>query len=143
MKVLIYKWKVFNQEDIAEAFFDYGYEVVEYEEPSVYLDEAKGLKFHDNNELTNIIKGVDMVFSFNYFAHISDICNKLGIIYISYTVDSPLISLYHNSIYNPCNYIFVFDKFFYYQLKELELRHLFYLPLGANAKRIESQLENK
>lgn len=141
MKVLIYKWKVFNQEDIAEAFFDYGYEVIEYEEPSVYLDEAKGLKFHDNNELTNIIKGVDMVFSFNYFAHISDICNKLGIIYISYTVDSPLISLYHNSIYNPCNYIFVFDKFFYYQLKELELEHLFYLPLGANAKRIESQLE--
>lgn len=142
MKVLIYKWKVFNQEDIAKAFFDYGYEVIEYEEPSVFLDEAKGLKFHDNNELTNIIKGVDMVFSFNYFAHISDICNKLGIIYISYTVDSPLISLYHNSIYNSCNYIFVFDKFFYYQLKELDLKNLYYLPLAVNAKRIEKQLKN-
>ena len=142
MNVLIYRWKVFNQEDVAEAFRDLGFDVIEYEEPTVYIDEDQGTKFHDTVEVTRAIRQADVVFSFNYFAHVSDICEKLHIPYLIWTLDSPLISLYHESIYNLCNYIFIFDKFFYYQIKELELQHVYYLPLAVNAKRINDELEN-
>jgi len=47
MNCLLYRWKVFNQEDIAESLRNFGVNVIEYEEASVYIDEDKGLKFHN------------------------------------------------------------------------------------------------
>ena len=40
MKILIYRWSVFHQEDIAEAFESFGHTVEYYEEMP---DERKGL----------------------------------------------------------------------------------------------------
>ncbi|WP_031556212.1 CgeB family protein [Lachnospira multipara] len=143
MNCLLYRWKVFNQEDIAESLRNLGVNVIEYEEASVYIDEDKGLKFHNYAEVYNKIKGVDIVFSFNYFAHVSNICEELQIPYVSWSVDSPLISLFHESIYNKCNYIFIFDKFFYIQIKDLGLEHVYYLPLAVNAARLQETIKRK
>ena len=137
MKILIYKWKVYNQSDVAEAFEYFGHTVDMYEEKPVNSNSITGYKEHDMKEISDVISEYDIVFSLNYFPHISDVCEKLGKRYIAWTVDSPLISLYHQSVFNSCNYIFIFDKFFYYELKQMGVPNVYYLPLAVNTERLD------
>ena len=133
----MYKWKVYNQSDVAEAFEYFGHTVDMYEEKPVNSNSITGYKEHDMKEISDVISEYDIVFSLNYFPHISDVCEKLGKKYIAWTVDSPLISLYHQSVFNSCNYIFIFDKFFYYELKQMGVRNVYYLPLAVNTERLD------
>ena len=52
-----------------------------------------------------------------------------------------MLTMYHDSVYNPCNYIFIFDKFNYMQFKAMELNHVYYLPLAVDSERLEHLLE--
>lgn len=140
MKILIYKWKVYNQKDVKDAFEDFGHQVDMYEEKPLYSDSKTGEKKHNLQLLSDIFKEYDLIFSLNYFPHVSDICESIGRKYIAWTVDSPLISLYHESVYNSCNYIFIFDKFFYYELKQMGVKNVYYLPLAVNTKRLDKLL---
>lgn len=77
----------------------------------------------------------DFVISYLFIPKVSDICEHMSINYISWTYDSPLISLFHPSIYNRHNYTFIFDRAEYEHLNEKNIPHLYYLPLGANLSR--------
>lgn len=77
----------------------------------------------------------DFVISYLFLPKASDICERLSINYISWTYDSPLVSLFHPSIYNQHNYTFIFDHAEYLHLSEKNIPHLYYLPLGANLSR--------
>ena len=57
MKILIYRWSVFHQEDIAEAFESFGHTVEYYEEMP---DERKGT---DIRRLKEVVAEYDLVFS--------------------------------------------------------------------------------
>lgn len=130
----MYRWKVFNQEDIKSALENLGHTVEYYEEP-----ESKR-KQEDYAELICVVMEYDAVISANYFPRVSNACQAAGRKYIAWTVDSPMLSMYHKSVYNECNYVFVFDKFNYYQFKNMGAEHVFYMPLAVNAKRLERQL---
>lgn len=140
MNILIYKWKVFNQADVKAAFEYFGHSVDMFEEKPLSNNSITGVKEHDNKLLADVFKEYDMIFSLNYFPHVSDICEQLRRKYIAWTVDSPLISLYHQSVFNSCNYIFIFDKFFYYELKQMGVKRIYYLPLAVNTDRLDKQL---
>ena len=56
MKILIYRWSVFHQEDIAEAFESFGHTVEYYEEMP---DERKGT---DIRRLKEVVAEYDLVF---------------------------------------------------------------------------------
>lgn len=135
MKILFYKWQVFNQSDIKNAFEQAGCSVFFYEE------DSETRKSTDLRLLTDVIKEYDLVFSVNYFSHLSDACMLAKRKYAAWTVDSPMISMYHKSVFNPCNYLFIFDKFCYLQFKQMGVKNIFYLPLAADAKRIEFLIE--
>lgn len=137
MKILIYKWKVFNQADVKSAFEYFGHTVDMYEEKPVSSDRITGIKEHDYALLADVFGEYDLIFSLNYFPHVSDICEQIGRKYVAWTVDSPLISLYHQSVFNSCNYIFIFDKFFYYELKQMGVKNVYYLALAVNTERID------
>ena len=77
----------------------------------------------------------DYVISYLFLPKVSDICERLSIGYISWTYDSPLVSLFHPSINNWHNYTFIFDHAEYMHLSEKNIPHLYYLPLGANLSR--------
>lgn len=136
MKILLYRWNVFNQEDIKEAFENLGH----------YVTEAENISFSkkdDENvmkELELMFIGYDAVFSVNYFIEVSNVCQKLSIKYISWTVDSPMLSMYDMSVYNECNYCFVFDRACYCSFKAMGVKNIWYLPLAVNAKRLSRQL---
>lgn len=136
MKILLYRWKVFNQDDVKSAIEYFGHEVHDYTETVIDKDDETGFKLRDYAELRQVFSAYDCVFSLNYFPHVSDLCEELGKKYIVWTVDSPLISLYHQSLFNKCNYIFIFDRFYCEELKNLGAEHVWYLPLAVNCSRV-------
>ena len=105
MRFLLYKWKVFNQEDIKAALERAGHEVHVFNAVDFVREKQEEIE----NMLAEKFAGYDIVFSVNYFQEVSGACMKAGKKYISWTVDSPMLTMYHDSVYNPCNYIFIFD----------------------------------
>lgn len=135
-KVLIYRWNVFNQKDIQSAMNNLGYRADIYEEP----EESK--KEYYSRQLIDVFMEYDFIFSVNFFPRVSDICEKMHKKYISWTVDSPLIAMFHESVFNECNYIFIFDKFSYVYFKQLGVKHVYHMPLAVNTKRLDELLDN-
>ena len=91
MKILIYRWSVFHQEDIAEAFESFGHTVEYYEEMP---DERKGT---DIRRLKEVVAEYDLVFSANYFSRVSNACQAQQKKYIAWTVDSPMLTRFLTS----------------------------------------------
>lgn len=77
----------------------------------------------------------DCLISYLFVPEISDLCQKQGRTYIGWVYDSPLMSLFHPSVSNPCNYLFIFDRAQYEHMKSYHIPHLYYLPLGVNISR--------
>ena len=81
-----------------------------------------------------------MVFTVNYFPLISNVCERTGVKYISWTCDNPLISMYHESVFHACNYIFTFDKTNYLEFRGMGVKHIWYLPLAVDTERMDALL---
>lgn len=140
MRILVYKWKAYNYADICEAFSDLGYEYITVEQDLDHYDgdpvfEAKLKELIQNEHC-------DMVFTVNYFALVTTVCMKLKIPYVIWTCDNPLISMYNQKVFCPCNYFFTFDQTNYLEFKGMGLEQIWYLPLAVNTKRIRYLLEN-
>ena len=63
----MYKWKVYNQSDVAEAFEYFGHTVDMYEEKPVNSNSITGYKEHDMKEISDVISEYDIVFSLTTF----------------------------------------------------------------------------
>ena len=140
MRILVYCWKAYNQADIISALRRRGHIVDTFEaelgnfEKDDNFEQLFVKKLSGNNEGVSVY---DAVFSVNYFPIISDLCGQfIGLKYICWTCDSPLSTMYHQSIFNECNYIFIFDRFCYMTFKELGA-NVYYLPLAAAVERAE------
>ena len=117
MRILVYCWKAYNQADIITAFRRRGHIVDTFEvelgnfEKDDSFERIFVEKLSGNNKAVSVY---DAVFSVNYFPIISDLCGQFaGLKYICWTCDSPLSTMYHQSIFNEWNYIFIFDRFCY------------------------------
>ena len=88
MKILIYRWSVFHQEDIAEAFESFGHTVEYYEEMP---DERKGT---DIRRLKEVVAEYDLVFSANYFSRVSNACQAQQKKYIAQHECPSLLNLF-------------------------------------------------
>lgn len=123
MRILYYQWNVFNNLDILTALATLGYRTDTFTE----IDE---IEQHD-------IRNYDFVFSVNYFISISNYCQSQGIRYVCWTCDNPLISMYDQSVFNSCNYIFAFDKTNVLEFEQMGAQHIWYLPLAVNVDRLD------
>jgi len=140
MKILMYKWKVYMQGDIIRAFNNMGHQVDVFEKKVENHNEDKAF----TNEISNLItdEKYDFVITVNYFGAVSDACQKCKVKYVVWTCDSPLISMHHQSVFNECNYIFIFDKVNYYMFKAVGVKNLFYLPLAVDTNRLDLLISN-
>ena len=138
MHILMYRWKAYNYKDIEQTFLAMGYtvdniqqELGNYDiEPEFEQKLAQQIRTHH----------YDMVFTVNYFAVISNVCEREGLPYVSWTCDNPLISMYHESVFHDCNYIFTFDKTNYLEFKGMGVKHIWYLPLAVDTNRLDTIL---
>lgn len=80
----------------------------------------------------------DYVITFLYIAILSDLCEEYHVPYIAWVYDSPLISLFHESIFNSVNRIFLFDRTMFERLQHIGIPHIYYMPLAANTERINA-----
>lgn len=135
-KVLIYRWKAYTYEDIIDGFHRLRYETEEMEQhfKNYDVDEA----FEERLRARIRQGGIAFVFSVNYFALIAEACHELGIRYVSWACDNPLISLYHRSAFYDTNRIFSFDLSFVNEFRQRGVKEIYYLPLGANVNRIDA-----
>ena len=124
MHILMYRWKAYNYWDIEETFKLLGHTVDNIEQKLGNYDIDPEFEVILRDRLHQV--HYDMVFTVNYFALISNICQELGIKYVSWTCDNPLISMYHQSVFHDCNYIFTFDKTNYLEFKAMGVKHIWY-----------------
>lgn len=135
-KILIYRWKAYNYLDIKHHFILRGYEVDEiYQHLESYdVEDSFAEKIRDKIKSSSY----EFVFSVNYFGVISNVCKEIGIPYISWSCDSPLISMYHDSVFNEVNKIFLFDYISYNEFKEMGVKNVNYLPLCVDVNRLRA-----
>ncbi len=137
-RILMYRWKAYNYLDIMEHFKMLGYDVDEvYQHLESYdVDDAYAETFAGYLRE----KDYDFVFTVNYFALISDVCEREGTLYVSWSCDNPLISMYHKSVFHSCNRIFTFDRTNYEEFRAMGVEHIYYLPLCVDAGRMDSMI---
>lgn len=80
----------------------------------------------------------DAVFTYLFLPVISGLCEKHRVLYVSWIYDSPQISVFHPSILNSVNRIFVFDHCFFERMISMGIPHVYYLPMAANTSRINA-----
>lgn len=135
MKILFIEWASFGNQDIKEAFTAEGHDVACFpfsnKDPRSDAEVEKALASSLHQEAP------DVVFSFNYFPVVSNVCRKENIRYISWIYDSPYVMLYSYTAINPCNEIYVFDKELYMEFHNAGIATVHYLPMAANTDRLD------
>ena len=134
-KILMYRWKAYNYKDIKHTFEKLGYEIKEVQQDLLNydVDEVFAAKLKD------IIKSetFKFVFTVNYFPLISNVCQECGILYVCWSCDNPLISMYHQSVFNDVNRIFLFDLTNVEEFKGMGAEHVYHLPLAVDCDRLD------
>lgn len=138
MHILMYRWKAYNYRDIEQTFLLIGHTVDNIEQELGSYDVSPEFE----RVIEEKIRGThyDMVFTVNYFPLISNVCERTGVKYVSWTCDNPLISMYHESVFHDCNYIFTFDKTNYLEFRGMGVKHIWYLPLAVDTERMDALL---
>ncbi|MGN0348699.1 MAG: DUF3880 domain-containing protein [Roseburia sp.] len=138
MYILLYRWRAYNYRDIEETFKRLGHRVDNLEQELGSYDVSPEFEWVLEQKIRE--NCYDWVFTVNYFAIISNVCQRLGVKYVSWTCDNPLISMYHESVYNSCNYIFTFDRTNYLEFSQMGVQNIWHLPLAVDTERIDAVL---
>ena len=138
MNIILYQWKAYQQQDIYNTLSDLGYDVICYTNPIINPEEDEEYV----EKLVDFLREnpADILFSINYFPVLSDACKVADILYVSWTCDSPLLGLHHQSVFHSCNRIFLFDRKDYETLRIMGVEQCYYLPLGACVERLDKYL---
>lgn len=147
MRILYYDWDVFNGEDCRDAMMRLGHEV------QVIKIDLRGGSYDMTPEVEQEFQSYfgkhdesgkryyDLVYSFDYYPNISEVCQKYGVPYVSWVFDCPHYTLDSHTINNPVNHVYVFDKLLYAQMKSKGVETIGYSPLGVNAQRLSALCE--
>ena len=140
MRILMYRWKAYNYRDIEQTFLLLGHTVDNIQQKLGSYDVEPEFERVIEEKIRE--NHYDMVFTVNYFPLISNACQRMQTRYVSWTCDNPLISMYHESVFNSCNYIFTFDKTNYLEFKGMGVRNIWHLPLAVDVKRLDALMED-
>lgn len=139
MEIIIHRYGSICEPDLVDAFRSCGITVIE-ESREIY---QKSISHEERiSELSKLIltHQTAFVFSINFFPYISEICERLRVLYVCLSVDCPVLELFSSSIRNKCNRIFLFDYMQYQRFCPENPECIFYLPLAVNTDRWEKVL---
>jgi len=120
MKILYASWGYPDDCYIVKAMTDIGIDVEIIASSGVDNNDKILEALEDNS--------VDILFSVNFNATLSDICQKSAIPYCSWVLAYPCVDLYSDSVLNPCNFIGVSDSYWVEKLRSIGVSKVFYLP---------------
>ena len=134
-KILFCRWQIIGEIDVIEGLKACGYQVDTYFRKTTSVDyDVVYMKEVGELLLKNQYK---YVFSLNFVPVISRVCKIFEIPYISWSVDCPEVMLFSKTLSNSCNYIFLFDRDMVRKFSSRNPNHVFYMPLGTNARHWE------
>lgn len=139
MEIIFHRYGNICEPDIIEAFQALGITVIE-EATEIHqkvIASSERIRLISEKILSH---QPSFVFSINYFPYISQICEKLHILYVCLSVDCPVLELFSETIRNQCNRIFLFDYNQYLQINAENPECIFYLPLAVNTDRWDNIL---
>lgn len=131
MEILVYNWRAYSNSFIKNNLEELNHNVSVWEDAE--LMDATDVAVEKLYK--QIINRYDMVFSFNYFRGVAIACHDAGIPYAAWTQDSPLLSLYDDTITYDTNYLFCFDSEQYWGLLNRGINNVYYLPLGVDTNK--------
>ena len=140
MNVLFYRYGSICEPDVIDCFRQAGLTVTEEK------SRISGQGTSDQEMVASVSALLEkerflFVFSINFFPALSDVCNIFGVPYVCWTVDCPVMELFSNSLSNPCNRVFLFDRAQYDFFRKRTQAPLFYLPLATNPDRLDRVIE--
>lgn len=140
MRILYYDWDEFNGEDCRDAMRRLGHRVdtirrnLSTFELTPEIEDAFKAQFE--KKTGDGKRYYDIVYSFDYYPNISEVCQKYGVPYVSWVFDCPHYTLDSHTTSNPVNHIYVFDKSLYHDMRKRGLDTVGYSPLGVNEERL-------
>ncbi len=140
MNILAYRWNAYNQMDVEKNLAALGHSVEALSTPIKNIEEDMEYCVRLKDRLISGRHAAggryDMVFSINYFPVLADACHMAHVPYVCWNCDSPLIAMYHDSIFYETNFVFTFDYSNYAEFKSLGAKHIYHLPLASDADRM-------
>ena len=134
MNIVFHRYGNICEPDIIDSFKRLGIDVIEDDIEINQKSIDGGTRIQAIAEL--VLKNHPMfVFSINYFPYISQICEKLDVIYICLSVDCPVLEIYSDTIRNKVNRLFLFDYAQYLSVVDYNPEGIFYIPLATNTER--------
>jgi len=135
MKILLYHWESYYEQDIQSILREEGvsFEIISWK----FQD-----KNHDDTFLSYVKKNVslnlfDCLFSINYWPLLSEICQQAGIPYLCWCYDNPLnVRDIQRTLGNEANHVYCFDKTQVLGYQRQGFQTVSHLPLGINRKRL-------
>lgn len=108
MNILFYQWNSFMNKGIERALtkLDIAYKVFFY--PLSDWENDGNFQERLRDELKQDV--YDVVFSINYVPLISQVCEQIGLRYVSWVYDSPIHIRNLKTLKNSCNEIYFFDR---------------------------------
>lgn len=141
MKIIIHRYGSICEPDLIEAFCACGLTVIEDSTEINQKTISREERIRILGELVLTHKPA-FVFTINFFPYISEICERLRVLYVSLSVDCPVLELFSLSIRNKHNRIFLFDYMQYQLFYPENPEGIFYLPLASNTDRWEQELSS-
>ncbi len=140
MNILFYRYGSICEPDMITAFSSLGITVIE-EKTEIY-DKAFSPAARTKlvNELLCKYSPL-FVFTINFFPAIAEVCHIHNVLYVCWTVDSPVMSLFTKPLLHPTNRIFLFDKEQYNRIHPFNPDCVFYLPLASAVDRFDSVIQ--
>ncbi len=131
MKIAIHRYNSICEPGYIDAFRALGMEVIEDDLEMTEKSIPADVRIGTVAEMILTHKPM-FVFSINFFPYISDICERLHVMYVCVSVDCPVAELMFPAIRNSCNRVFLFDRRQYEEVAAENPGHIYHLPLGVN-----------
>lgn len=140
MRILYLRTGIVSEQDVKDTINDMGYTMEEYDAPleheKLSNDYAVGLLGRLNDFKP------DFVLCLRYFSAVSIVCNAAKVKYVAWVCKSYEPEIYSYTLLNENNYIFFADKSLADEFSGGDFKHIYYLPLCVNDKRISSIINN-
>ncbi|SKB95572.1 Glycosyl transferases group 1 [Lachnospiraceae bacterium] len=137
MRILVYRWRSLTNFDIEEELQRMR---VEFD---VFDDDCDLSVFHDD-KFVEIVreylrrKSYDAVFTVNYFTPIAEACQDAGVLYISWSYDSPMRIETSKGLFFDTTKIFSFDALEVEEIKKkYGITNVWHLPLAVSTRRFD------
>lgn len=141
MNILFYRYNSICEPDMIEALQELGHSVDEERSEMSNKQVSPSETIENVTKMLNQ-KAYDCVLSVNFYPVLAELCNIYRLRYLCWTVDSPVLELYSDSLRHPWNRIFLFDYAQYQDFAAQNPGNIYYLPLATNVKRWEKTLRD-